>query len=205
VADDASHLHVLDIGRDAPQDEVADHLHRSTARGAVELECRRNALAWIARHAVSSLLTLSRFICLEASWWRSWCGRSDPASSSTRLTRRIVRPRMIFSAQWSTRAVAISEVKAKTKHHAGPPDASRRPVRDIVRGMTSPPIRVLIELDPCADPIAGVLRQQPGEVSTPFRGWLSLTEALESIRCPGPHRDGESHLAGAEEDPRPSK
>jgi hypothetical protein len=43
-------------------------------------------------------------------------------------------------------------------------------------------LQLLIELDPAVEPISGTLRQQPDGASTPFHGWLQLTETVEAIR-----------------------
>jgi hypothetical protein len=48
--------------------------------------------------------------------------------------------------------------------------------------MLTPTIRLLIELDPVAVPIAGTLQRQPDGDVQPFIGWLQLTENLEAIR-----------------------
>jgi hypothetical protein len=45
-------------------------------------------------------------------------------------------------------------------------------------------IRVVIELDPAAEPISGMLTQHDGR-TTAFHGWLALTEALEASRHDG--------------------
>jgi hypothetical protein len=48
--------------------------------------------------------------------------------------------------------------------------------------MNALPIRLLLELDPTAEPITGTLHEQPDGASTHFHGWLSLTQALEAAR-----------------------
>jgi hypothetical protein len=42
-------------------------------------------------------------------------------------------------------------------------------------------IRLVIELDPAAEPISGMLTRDDGQI-TAFQGWLALTEALEASR-----------------------
>jgi hypothetical protein len=46
-------------------------------------------------------------------------------------------------------------------------------------------IRVVIELDPAAEPISGMLTQDDGQTMA-FHGWLALTEALEASRHAAP-------------------
>lgn len=53
-----------------------------------------------------------------------------------------------------------------------------------IASMSAPRIRVLLELDPDHDPIAGVLQQPPGADAKPFTGWLQLTQLLEAISRP---------------------
>jgi hypothetical protein len=43
-------------------------------------------------------------------------------------------------------------------------------------------IRVLMELDPDRQPIAGTVQQQPTGPTTTFHGWLQLSQLLEAIR-----------------------
>ena len=52
--------------------------------------------------------------------------------------------------------------------------------------MSPSPIRVLLELDPGIEPIAGILRQPPNGDPKPFTGWLQLTQMLEAIRNSAP-------------------
>ena len=42
-------------------------------------------------------------------------------------------------------------------------------------------IRLTLELDPGAEPIAGVIRNLTTGASWPFRGWLGLAVALEDV------------------------
>jgi hypothetical protein len=49
--------------------------------------------------------------------------------------------------------------------------------------MSPSTIKVLLELDPGVEPIAGILQQPPAGDPTPFAGWLQLTQMLEVIRC----------------------
>jgi hypothetical protein len=55
-------------------------------------------------------------------------------------------------------------------------------------------IQMLLELDPGAEPIAGVLRQPSCGDAKPFTGWPLLTEMLEAIRRSGTARDPEHRL-----------
>jgi hypothetical protein len=48
--------------------------------------------------------------------------------------------------------------------------------------MSPSTIRVLLELDPGIEPIAGILQQPPNGDPKPFTGWLQLTQMLEAIR-----------------------
>jgi hypothetical protein len=59
-----------------------------------------------------------------------------------------------------------------------------RPAAAHNHGMAPERIHVALELDPGADPIAGVLRPPAGEPQ-PFTGWLELTQLLEAIRAAG--------------------
>ena len=43
-------------------------------------------------------------------------------------------------------------------------------------------IRLLVELDPGVEPIAGVVRQPPSGAPLRFVGWLQLTQTLEALR-----------------------
>jgi hypothetical protein len=48
--------------------------------------------------------------------------------------------------------------------------------------MTQTTIRLLIELQVAAAPIAGTIRPQPAGRPESFTGWLQLTQAIETIR-----------------------
>jgi hypothetical protein len=58
--------------------------------------------------------------------------------------------------------------------------------------MTPPTLRLVIDLDPMAEPITGTLSSADGPALA-FRGWLALTEAVEASRraaqaaSPGEH------------------
>jgi hypothetical protein len=56
------------------------------------------------------------------------------------------------------------------------PGASR------ITAMAQTTIRLLIELQLAAAPIAGTIQPQPNGQSEPFTGWLQLTQAIETLR-----------------------
>src|SRR3954468_11974090 len=59
----------------------------------------------------------------------------------------------------------------------GVPRVCRSASSASMAAMTGPRIRVVLDLDPVADPIGGLISVGDGP-ATPFSGWLQLAEAL---------------------------
>lgn len=68
--------------------------------------------------------------------------------------------------------------------------------------MPATPIRLLIELDPTAEPIIGTLQNQPHGPIEHFHGWLQLTETLQAIRHAQAQSPGEPRSAATACPPR---
>ena len=71
---------------------------------------------------------------------------------------------------------------APTQNHEGHPDAAAARPRNNAPITPTPTIQLLIELDATAEPITGTVQHGPEGDCVNFRGWLALTQAIETIR-----------------------
>ena len=79
-------------------------------------------------------------------------------------------------------SVANPTRAATTQNHEGHPDAAAARPRNNAPITPTPTIQLLMRFDATAEPITGTVQHGPEGDCVNFRGWLALTQAIETIR-----------------------